>query len=200
MHYYVPFAQGLQAPPWMVPWAMANGILIRKQPAIDLSAQSIRSAVAGGRSDLPFLDVRPYSSLDRPRLAHWLIGTQLLLLFGALALLTTALGLYAAFAHAVTERRMEMAIRLAVGATRQRLLLMLVREGMMVTVKGAANGFIVATLVGWAARSMIFGLSSPGALVIAAVSSVVPITSVIGTWFPALAAVRVEPNALLKID
>jgi ABC-type antimicrobial peptide transport system permease subunit len=200
MHYYVPFAQGLQAPPWMVPWAMANGILLRKQPAIDLSAQSIRDTVAGGRGDLPFLDVQPYASFDRPRLAHWLVGTQLLLLFGALALLTTALGLYAAFAHAVTERRMEMAIRLAVGASRQRVLLMLLREAMVITARGAINGFVVAALVGWAARSMIFGLSSPGALVIAVVSGVVLIASFVGTWFPALAAARVEPNALLKID
>jgi ABC-type antimicrobial peptide transport system permease subunit len=177
----------------------ANGILIRKQPTIDLSAQSIRSAVAGGRGGLPFLEVQPYASLDRPRLAHWLIGTQLLLLFGALALLTTALGLYAAFAHAVTERRVEMAIRLAVGASRQGVLLMLMREGMLVTVNGAINGFIVAALVAWAARSMIFGLSSPGALVIAVVTGVVLTMSVIGTLFPALAAARVEPNALLKM-
>jgi hypothetical protein len=200
MHYYVPFAQAPQLPPWMLPGPMAHGILIRKHPATGVGAESIRSTVAAGRGDLPFLEVHPYASFDRPRLAHWLVGTKLLLLFGALALVTTAFGLYAAFAHAVIERRLEMAVRLAIGASRQRVLLMLLREGMAVTVKGAINGFIVAALVGWVARSMIFGLSSPGPLVIAAVSAVVLIVSVVGTWFPALAAARVEPNALLKID
>ena len=127
---------------------------------------------------MPFVDVQSYAALNGPRLHHWVIGTQLLLIFGALALATAALGMYAAFAHSVAERRQEIAVRLAVGASRQRVLLMMLLEGAMVAGRGAINGVVVATLVGWAAQSMIFGLSSPGLLVSAAAMSIVLIVAV----------------------
>jgi ABC-type antimicrobial peptide transport system permease subunit len=173
MHYYVPIAQSLQLPRWMVPGAIAEGLLIRKRADIDLSAEEIRAAVTGGRTDLPFVGVQPYAATEGPRLQHWVIGTQLLLLFGALALATATMGMYAALAHSVVERRQEIAVRLAVGASRQRVLVMMLREGAVVAVRGAINGVLVATLVGWAAQSLIFGLSSPGLLVSgAAIASV----------------------------
>ena len=200
MHYYVPIAQGLHAPPGMVPWPLVEGVLIRKRADIDLPAEEIRAAVTGGRTDLPFVDVQSYAALEAPRLEHWIIGTQLLLLFGALALATAAMGMYAAFAHSVAERRQEIAVRLAVGASRQRVLVMMLREGAVVAVRGAINGVLVATLVGWAAQSMIFGLSSPGLLVSAAAMATVLTVAIVATWFPALTASRAEPNALLRTD
>ena len=103
MHYYVPIAQSPQLPSWMVPGAIAEGLLIRKRADLDLPAEEIRAAVTGGRTDLPFVDVQPFAANEGPRLQHWVIGTQLLLLFGALALATAAMGMYAAFAHSVTR-------------------------------------------------------------------------------------------------
>lgn len=200
MHYYVPIAQSLPLPPWMVPGAIAEGLLIRKRADIDLSAEEIRAAVASGRTDLPFVDVQPYAADEGPRLQHWIIGTQMLLLFGALALATAAMGMYAAFAHSVAERRQEIAVRLAVGASRQRVLGMMLREGAVVAVRGAINGVLVATLVGWAAQSMIFGLSSPGLLVIAAAMATVLTVAIVATWFPAVTASTAEPSTLLRTD
>ena len=149
---------------------------------------------------MPFVDVQSYASLNGPRLAHWLIGTQLLLIFGALALATAALGLYAAFAHAVAERRQEIVVRLAVGASRQRVLLMMLFEGTALAGRGAINGVVVATLVGWAARSIIVDLSSPGLVVIAAAMLTVLIVAAVATWLPARNASRAEPCELLRRD
>jgi hypothetical protein len=198
MHYYVPIAQGLEAPPGMVPWPLADGLLIRKREGVDVSGEEIRAAVNGGRTDLPFVNVQPYAADEGPRLQHWVIGTQLLLLFGALALATAAMGMYAAFAHSVAERRQEIAVRLAVGASRQRVLVMMLREGAAVAVRGAINGVVVATLVGWAARSMIFGLSSPGLLVGAAAMAIVLIVTIVATSLPAWIASRSELHTLLR--
>ena len=200
MHYYVPIAQSLQLPPWMVQGPLAEGLLIRKRADIDLPAEQIRAAVTNGRTDLPFVDIQPYAANEGPRLQHWVIGTQLLLLFGALALATAAMGMYAAFAHSVAERRHEIAVRLAVGASRQRVLMMMLLEGTLVAGRGAINGVVVATFVGWVARSMIFGLSSPGLLVSAAAMMIVLIVAIVATWFPALTASRAEPNTLLRTE
>lgn len=200
MHYYLPVAQSIVLPPWMVPGPRTEGLLIRKRANMDVPAEEIRAVVRGGRTDLPFVDVQPFAANEGPRLQHWVIGTQLLLLFGALALATAAMGMYAAFAHSVAERRQEIAVRLAVGASRQRVLLMMLREGTVVAGRGAINGVLVATLVGWAAQSMIVGLSSPGLLVSAAAMAIVLTVAIVATWLPALTASRAEPNALLRTD
>ena len=199
MYYYVPFSQAPSLPPWMMQGPRAEGLLV-KQAGVEASTEQIRLAVTGGRTDLPFVEVRSYTSLNGPRVSHWLIGTQLLLIFGALALATAALGLYAAFAHSVAERRHEIAVRLAVGASRQRVLLMMLLEGATVAGRGAINGVVVATLVGWAARSIIFDLSSPGLLVIAAAMLIVLIVAAVATWLPARTASRAEPCELLRRD
>ena len=79
-------------------------------------APAVRRAVAGGRTDIPFVRVRPYAQLLERQMRPWRLGTMLLGLFSGLALLVGAIGLYAAFAHAVTMRRREMAIRMAIGS------------------------------------------------------------------------------------
>ena len=200
MHYYVPFAQGLSAPEGMVPWPMAEGVLIRQRSTIGISVDDIRVAVTNGRTDLPLVSVASYASLDAPRLAHWLTGMRLLAIFGALALATAVLGLYAAFAHSVAERRQEIAVRLAVGASRQNIVIMILLEGIALAGRGAINGIIVAALVGWVARSLIVGLSSPGLFVSAVSLSIVLAGAVAATWLPARAASKSDPGELLRVD
>jgi putative ABC transport system permease protein len=199
MFYYVPFSQAISLPPSMMQGPRAEGLLI-KQADVQASTEQIRLAVTGGRTDLPFVDVQSYAGLNGARLSHWLIGTQLLLIFGALALATAALGVYAAFAHSVAERRNEIAVRLAVGALRQRVLLMMLFEGVAVAGRGAINGVFVATLVGWAAKSVIYDLSSPGIFVIAAAVATALMVAIVATWLPALTASRAEPCELLRRD
>ena len=70
----------------------------------------------------------------------------------------------------------------------------------MIAGRGAINGVVVATLVGWAAQSMIFGLSTPGLLVSAAAMMIMLIVAIVATWLPAFAASRAEPNTLLRRD
>ena len=132
MHYYVPFAQIPSGPKHGVPLARAWGVLVLPKSGVDLPADVIRCAVAGERSDLPLLEVRRYVTPEDPETERWLIGTKLLMLFGALALATAAVGIHAAFAHAVANRRHEIAVRLAMGASSRDVRLMVLREGAVV--------------------------------------------------------------------
>src|SRR6185295_6193220 len=105
-----------------------RGLLLRASASAGSLEQSIRRAIVGQRSDLPFVRVVPYTHLLERQLRPWRLGTTLLGLFSALALAIAAIGLYAAFAHAVAERRREMAIRLALGAQASGVLQMVLRE------------------------------------------------------------------------
>jgi hypothetical protein len=198
-HYYVPFAQGVSRPPRMA-LPRASGLALRLESGVDLSGDEIRVAIAGGRQDVPPIEVRPLTALQGPRLVHWLMGMKLLVLFGALALATAMVGIQAAFAHAVAQRRHEIAVRIAVGASRGDVLLMVFREGAAIAVRGTVTGVIVAVLAGWAARSMIFGLESPGPAVIALTGALVLVAAMLATWIPAFTASRAEPGLLLRSE
>jgi putative ABC transport system permease protein len=76
----------------------------------------------------------------------WRQGTALLSLFGALALGVAAVGLYAAFAHSVGDRRRERAIRLAIGARAQGVLMMILREAASVAAVRIICGCLVAAV------------------------------------------------------
>lgn len=195
-HYYVPFAQGIARPPRMA-LPRVSGLALRPESGIHLSGEEIRRAVAGGAIDLSLIGVRPLTALQGPSLVHWLMGMKLLLLFGALALATAMVGIHAAFAHAVAQRRHEIAVRLAVGATRGTVLLMVFRECVVIAARGIVAGVIVAVLAGWSARSIIFGLESPGPAVIALTAAMVLAAAMLATWIPALTASRAEPGLLL---
>ena len=201
MHYYVPFSQGVRLPRALASQpTRIQGLLVRHRTADDALAGSIRRAVVDGRGDLPFVEIRPYATPPDGRLAPWLIGTKLLLLFGALALATAAVGIHAAFAHAVAERQHEIAIRLAVGASRRRVLLMMLREGGAVAASGVMYGAAVSLLVDRVLGSTVVGVSSSDPLAIGLAGTLVLIAAILATWFPALTASRADPNVLLRVE
>ena len=117
MQYYVPLSQ-LPAPPPFVtrPGPRIQGLLVKAAAGAAALEAPIRRLVVGGRTDLPFLHVRPYSQLLEAQIRPWRMGTMLLALFSGLAVMAAAIGLYAAFAYAVGERRRELAVRMAIGA------------------------------------------------------------------------------------
>ena len=100
----------------------------------------------------------------------------------------------------MVQRRHEIAVRLAVGASRADVVLMVLRQGSVVAARGIIAGVIVAVLAGWSARSLIVGLESPGPVVIALTGSLVLLVAILATWIPALTASRAEPDLLLRSE
>lgn len=199
MHYYVPFSQTPALPPTMT-LPRASGLLVRRASDDDLLVDAIRRGVTAGRTDLPFVHVRPYAMLIQPQMVPWQTGTRLLLLFGSIALMVAAVGICAAFAHAVAERRHEMAVRIAIGASRGQVLRMMLREGAAVAALGIMYGCIVAVMAGGVVRSMFVGTSSADPLVLGIAGGLMLLVAVLATWLPAHAAAQTDPNALLRSE
>ena len=86
------------------------------------------------------------------------IGVALLSVFGLLSLGLASLGLYGILAYAVNQRRREIGLRMALGATQPRVLRMIVKQGMSLVVVGLAIGFGAALLVGRLLSRMLFGV------------------------------------------
>jgi len=200
MQYYVPFSQSQVTPPFAGPMPHVQGLLVRATAGADTLAAPIRRIVLDGRSDLPFLHVTPYVDLLDPQMRPWRMGTTLLLLFSGLALAVAAVGLYAAFSYAVSERRREMAIRIAIGARPRGVLLMVLSEAAGLAGLGGLFGCAMAVVSGRWIQSLLFGTTATDPVVLVSAAIVMLIVAITAAFLPARHAASVDPNALLRVE
>lgn len=199
MQYFVPFSQ-VPVPPFVHdPDRGAWGLLLRADVDAAAVAPALRRAVVGNRTDVPFIRVRPYSQLLDRQMRPWRLGTALLALFSALALVVGAVGLYAAFSHAVTVRRREMAIRIAIGARPRGVTAMILREAMVLAAAGIAGGWIAAVVGARWLQSLLFDTSRTDPLVLGGAAAVMLLVAVAATLVPAVTASRTNPATLLRV-
>jgi putative ABC transport system permease protein len=197
MNYFVPFAQ-VPVPPFVNDPTRVRGLLMRMTTDAGALTPAVRRAVVGGRTDLPFVRVRPYAQLLERQMRPWSMGTTLLGLFSALALAVASVGLFAAFAHAVSERRREMAIRMAVGARPAGVLAMVMREALMIAAVGAAGGAIAAVAAGRWIQALLFGTQPSDPLVLGGAAAAMLLVAALATVRPARIASQADPSVLLK--
>jgi putative ABC transport system permease protein len=198
MQYFVPFSQ-VPVPPFIQePGPRAWGLLLRVDGDLATIAPLVRRIVTSGRSDLPFVRVRPYSDLLERQLRPWRLGTALLGLFSALALLVGAVGLYAAFSHAVTMRRREMAIRIAIGSRPAGVIALVLREALGLAGVGVVAGWIAAVLGGRWLQSILFDTSRADPVVLGGAAALMLAVAAAATLLPARAASRANPATLLR--
>jgi putative ABC transport system permease protein len=197
MQYFVPLSQ-VPTGPGGGPGI--QGMLLRASVSPEELAAPIREIVVNGRADVPFLHVRPYADLLERQMRPWRLGTALLALFGALALGVAAVGLYAAFAHSVAERRRELAIRLAIGARSGGVLTMVLREAALIAAAGVLLGAVVAAAAGRTMQSMLLGIAPSDPLVLVAAGVVMVGVAAAATFIPARTASRTDPSSLLRSE
>jgi predicted permease len=198
MQYFVPFSQ-VPVPPFIPdPQPAAWGLLLRVRGDAASVAPAVRRIVTAGRTDLPFIRVRPYEQLLERQMRPWRLGTVLLGLFSGLALLVGAVGLYAAFSHAVTMRLREMAIRIAIGSRPGGVIALVLREAAVLAGMGIAAGWIAAAIGGRWLQSILFDTSRTDPLVLGSAGALMLAVAIAATILPARAASRTNPATLLR--
>ena len=200
MQYYVPFSQIPPPPGGVAPGPGVQGLLLRATSDVDSLIAPIRRAVLDGRTDLPFVEVRPYADLLERQMRPWRLGTALLSLFGVLALGVAGIGLYAVFAHAIAERRREMAIRIAIGARSGQVMAMILGEAGRVATVGVLCGCALAVAAGRWLQSMLVGTAPSDPFVLGAAGVLMLIVAAVATFLPARSASRADPTALLRAE
>jgi putative ABC transport system permease protein len=132
-------------------------------------------------------------SIRRPRLLAQLLGA-----FAGLALLLAAIGTYGVLSYIVTERRREIGIRVALGATRSHVLTQIMKQGLQVTAIGAAIGLAGALALNRLIASLLFGVQPTDIVTIAFVIATITAVAVVASWMPAWRASRLDPNVALR--
>jgi ABC-type antimicrobial peptide transport system permease subunit len=132
-------------------------------------------------------------SIRRPRLLAQLLGA-----FAGLALLLAAIGTYGVLSYMVTERRREIGIRVALGATRSHVLTQIMKQGLQVTALGVTIGLAGALAVNRLIASLLFGVQPTDTATIAFVIAAITAVAVVASWLPAWRASRLDPNVVLR--
>jgi ABC-type antimicrobial peptide transport system permease subunit len=134
-------------------------------------------------------------SIRRPRLLAQLLGT-----FAGLALLLAAVGTYGVLSYMVTQRRREIGIRMALGAARSSVIVLVMKQGVQATIIGVIVGLAGAFGVNRLMTSLLFGVQPTDAATMAAVIATITIVATIACWLPAWRASQLDPNVMLRTD
>jgi predicted permease len=118
--------------------------------------------------------------------------------FGVVALVIATVGLYGVMAYMVARRRMEIGIRMALGATRRSVVGMVLREATMLHATGIVFGAVLAVLGARSAAALLYGLEPWDPATMAAGIALLALVSLIASWLPAQRAARVEPTVALR--
>jgi predicted permease len=121
-------------------------------------------------------------------------------LFGLLAGALAVVGIYGLMSYTVAQRERELAVRAAVGASRQSLLALIVREGLVLSVAGIAAGIAIAWAASGVLSSLLFEVTATDAAVFGLAAAALAIVAFTGYAIPALRASRVDPVAALRAE
>jgi len=126
------------------------------------------------------------------------IAAGLLAVFGALALALASVGLYGLVAYSANQRRRELGVRMALGATRGDVLRLVLRDGMALVMVGIAGGVGLSLLVSRALASLLLGVNGSDPVSVGGASALLASVAFIGGYLPARRASRLDPLISLR--
>ncbi len=149
---------------------------------------------------LPIADVRPMTdvvgtALATPRFTGWLLT-----LFAGLALALSAVGIYGVLAYLVSQRTHEIGIRLAIGASRSRVVRTVLARGLALSLAGIAAGLLMAWWLTRLMTNMLYGIEPHDAATFAGVAVALLLVALVASHIPARRAMRVDPIRALRAE
>jgi predicted permease len=175
-------------------------ILVRAIDDARPLARVIRETMADLDADLPVDAVQTLAQYRRDRTAEARLGSSMIAIFGALALLLATVGVYAVLAFSVSQRTKEIGIRIAVGAGRRQISALFLREGMRLAAVGVGIGLVLGAGAAKALSSVFLGVQARDVLVFLTVAALLFATALVATWLPARRAARVDPLQALRYE
>jgi putative ABC transport system permease protein len=161
-------------------------------------AGEARRAIWSVAADVPVYEVAPLAELVQRSVGPRRFVMVLLELFGAVALLMTAIGVYGVISHSVAERTREIGIRAALGASPRDIVRLIVGGGLAVVGAGLAMGVLVALAATRFLESSLYDVSATDPMTFIAVAGVLLAVAMVAQCVPVARAMRVDPSIALR--
>lgn len=194
---YVPYAQDLRSSVFFqvrtAPRAIGADAAL-----FSLLRREVRSAAPG----VPVFGVKTFRQHFNDNTQLWVVrsGAETVSFFGGLALVLALVGVYGVVAYGVARRTREIGIRTALGAKPSEVLRMILREGLTMTLAGAALGFVLAFGLGRLFSSVLFEVSPMDPVVFTLAPALLVAAAQLACYFPARRAARVDPIVALRCE
>jgi predicted permease len=160
----------------------------------------VAAAVAQLDPDLPVFKIMSHAELVSRRTWFYRVFGTLFMVFGWVALFLAAIGLYGVMAFSVSRRRHEFGVRMALGASGQRILQLVLGQGLRQLALGIGLGLGTGMLLGRGLKLVLFGVNPSDVLVYAGTVTVLGLTGIVACLVPARRATRIEPLIALRSD
>jgi putative ABC transport system permease protein len=161
---------------------------------------TVRDALRQQDPALPLQQVRPLRDWFVESVAPTRLTTTLATLFAVSALLLASVGIYGVLAYTVTSRTREIGVRMAIGATRRRVIGLVLRQGMMWAGSGILAGLIGAFAAARLIAALLFDVPARDPLTFATVAGAVTLVALLASTIPALRAVRIDPTIAMRVE
>jgi putative ABC transport system permease protein len=192
MIYLPPFHPMLDGPP--------SAIIVRTAGDPSLVIPELRRTIQGVAPNMPFVSVRPYSEIVAPQLRPWRLGATMFTIFGAIALIIAAVGLYSVMAYSVSQRTHEIGVRVALGARTSDVVRLVTLQGLRAIGAGIVLGAAIALFASRWIADMLYNASAHDPRVYVGAAVVMAIAGGIASVVPARRSARVDPAITLRAD
>lgn len=191
--YYVPLAQRTVR-------GFRPVVFVRAKGEVSPVVAALRQASAALSPEVSYAKIDLLQQLIDPQIRPWRLGAGMFAAFGLLALLIAGVGLYSVLAYEVNRRRPEFGIRMALGASGDHIVRLVLQHGTALTLGGLVLGLAGAAAGAKFVAPLLYQTSPSEPAVYGVVVGILLLTAVIASVAPALRARRVDPNSVLKDD
>lgn len=173
---------------------------VRFQGSPKDTAQAVRAAVRRFDAELPVTYLRTMDEHLNLSLANERVLTVLSMAFGGISLVLSLIGLYGVMSFTVTQRRREIGVRLALGATRGTAVRLILNDAFAIVLGGALVGLPCIWALGRLVESQLYGMTASDPWAVGAAAAVMFLTALGAAFVPAQRAVRVHPAETLRLE
>ncbi len=161
---------------------------------------AVRGELRAIDPDQPVSDVRTMEQVMADTVGRARFNTLLFTLFAALALILAAVGIFGVMNYSVTLRTREIGLRMALGAQPARVLMLVLRQGLLLTLVGIGLGLAGALALTRVMSSLLFGVEATDPLTFAAIVVLLAVVSLVACYIPARRATRIDPLIALRYE